>query len=126
MFEYKFELGTVKYDENTKDIIAYMNNGEEKRYGDPFAGASDGGKSRVAINGCKNPEFKPVCSPYTAAAHTRCIEAVQTFPIHDVKPEFIKAEGSLLYVDGLYEVMEKCYKDEIMLDETEQFERWTK
>ena len=126
MFEYKFEQGVVKYDENTKDIVAYFNDGEEKHYGNPFAGGSDGGKSRVAISGCLTPDFKPVCTPYTAAAHTRCIEAVQQFPIHQVNPEFVKEDGTLLYVEGLAEAMTRCYEDETMLSELEIFEKWVK
>ena len=121
MFEYQFELGTVKYDENTKDIVAYFNDGEEKHYGNPFAGPADGGKSRVAINGCKTEGFKPVCSPYTAAAHTRCIEEVQKNIIHSVKPEFVKEKDLLLYVEGLTEAMKECYDKEIMLRDTEFF-----
>lgn len=123
MFEYKFENGTVKYDENTKDIVAYFNNGEEKHYGNPFAGPSDGGKSRVAINGCKTENFKPVCTPYTAAAHTRCIEAVQTYPIHEIKNEYIREDGTLLYVEGLTEAMKECYEKEVMLSDTDFFKK---
>lgn len=126
MFEYKFERGTVKYDENVKDIVAYFEDGEEKHYGNPFAGGSDGRKSRIAIEGCLNPDFKPVCSPYTAAAHTRCIEATQTFPVHQINAEYITDDGALLYVDGLAEAMTKCYEDEIMISELDVFEKWVK
>ncbi|MBQ9070746.1 MAG: Gfo/Idh/MocA family oxidoreductase [Clostridia bacterium] len=126
MFDYEFENATVKYDENTKDIVAYFKNGEEKHYGNPFSGGSDGKKARVAINGCKAQDFKPVCSPYTAAAHTRCIEAVQTFPIYEVKEEFIKENEGLLYVDGLAEAMTECYAEGKMLSETEAFKKWVK
>lgn len=127
VFDYKFELATVKYDENTKDIIAYFNNGEEKHYGNPFSGGSDGGKSKIAIAGCLDPEnFKPACTPYTAAAHTRCIEAVQTFPIHQVNPEYVRDNGELLYVEGLTDAMMKCYEDEIMLSDLDIFEKWVK
>ena len=126
MFDYEFENAIVKYDENTKDIVAYFKNGEEKHYGNPFSGGSDGGKSRVAINGCKTQGFKPVCTPYTAAAHTRCIEAIQTFPIYEIKEEFVKENEGLLYIDGLAEAMTECYDKAIMLSETESFKKWVK
>ena len=126
MFEYKFERGVVKYDENTKDIVAYFDDGEEKHYGNPFAGGSDGGKSRVAIEGCLNPDFKPTCSPYTAAAHTRCIEAIQTYPVYDVNAECIREDGTLLYVDGLAEAFTKCYEDGAMISDFEIYKRWVK
>ena len=125
MFEYTFENAVVKYDENTGDIIAYTNDGTEKHYGDPFAGAPDGDKSKVAIEGCLTEGFKPVCTPYTAAAHTRCIEAIQTFPVHDVAPELLRENGTLLYVDGLAEALEECYKNEKLLSDTEYFNKLT-
>ena len=126
MFEYRFEKATVTYDENTKDIVAYFADGEEKHYGNPFAGGSDGGKARIAIEGCLTPGFKPVCTPYTAAAHTRCIETIQTYPIHSVNPEYIRDNGDLLYVEGLTAATTECYEKEIMLDELEIFEKWVK
>lgn len=126
MFDYEFENATVKYDENTKDIVAYFKDGEEKHYGNPFSGGSDGGKSRVAINGCKTQGFKPVCTPYTAAAHTRCIEAIQTFPIYEIKEEYVKENEELLYIEGLAEAMTECYEKNMMLSETESFKKWVK
>ena len=118
MFDYTFEKAVVKYDETTADIVAYMNDGTEKHYGDPFAGDADGGKSRIAIEGCLTESFKPVCTPYTAAAHTRCIEAIQKFPILSVSPDLLREEGTLTYVDGLAEALEECYKKEILLSDT--------
>ena len=126
MFEYKFEHATVHYDENIKDIVAHFDNGEEKHYGNPFAGGPDGGKSRIAIEGCLNPDFKPVCSPYTAAAHTRCIETVQTYPIHSVNTEYVRDNGELLYVEGLAAAMTECYEKELMLSDLEIFDKWVK
>ena len=123
MFEYRFELGTVKYDENTGDIIAYMNDGEEKHYGDPFAGPTDGGKSKIAIDGCLTEGFKPVCTPYTAAAHTRCIEKIQEYPIYDVNKALLREEGTLIYVDGLREALEYCYENEKLLCDTEFYNK---
>lgn len=123
MFEYRFELGTVKYDENTGDIIAYMNDGEEKHYGDPFAGPADGGKSKIAIAGCLTDGFKPVCTPYTAAAHTRCIEKIQEYPIHNVNKSLLREEGTLIYVDGLSEALEYCYENEKLISDTEFYNK---
>ncbi len=126
MFEYRFENATVKYDESTADIIAYMNNGEEQHYGDPFGGPADGGKSSIAINGCLTEGFKPVCTPYTAAAHTRCVESIQLFPIYDVNKALLREEGTLIYVDGLAEALEDCYTNEKLLSETEFYNKLTK
>ena len=94
--------------------------------GNPFANGPDGGKSKIAIEGCLNPDFKPVCSPYTAAAHTRCIETIQTYPIYSVNAEYVRDTGDLLYVDGLTDATSECYEKEIMLDELEIFDKWVK
>lgn len=123
MFDYKFENGVVKYDETTKDIVAYMNDGEVKHYGNPFAGAPDGGKSEIAINGCLTKDFKPVCTPYTAASHTRCIEKIQAFPIYNVNKELLREDGTLLYVEGLAEALEECYEKETLLRNTEFYKK---
>ena len=125
MFEYKFENAVVKYDENTQDIVAYMSDGSEKHYGDPFDGPADGGKSRIAIEGCLSDSFKPVCSPYTAAAHTRCIEKIQLFPIHNVNKALLRENGTLVYVEGLAEALEYCYQNEKLLSETEFYNKLT-
>ena len=125
MFDYTFENAVVKYSETTKDIVAYMNDGSEIHYGDPFADGSDGGKSRIAIEGCLTEGFKPVCTPYTAAAHTRCIEAIQTFPVHDVNPALLRENGTLIYVEGLAEELENCYNNETLLSDTEFYKKLT-
>lgn len=121
MFDYRFEKGVVRYSESSGDIIAYMNDGTEKHYGDPFAGVPDGGKSEIAINGCLTENFKPVCTPYTAAAHTRCIEEIQKFPIFNVNPELLRENGTLIYVEGLDTALEECYEKELLLRDTEYF-----
>ena len=126
VFDYEFELATVKYDETTKDIIAYFKNGEEKHYGNPFSGGSDGGKSKIAINGCLTEDFRPVCSPYTAAAHARVIEAVQKYPVYNVNPEYINDDGALLSVNGLAEAMAECYDKGLMFSDLEIYEKWVK
>lgn len=126
MFEYRFENGTVKYSESSGDITAYMNDGTKKSYGNPFAGAPDGGKSEIAINACLEKKFKPVCSPYTAAAHTRCIEKIQKQPIHSISSALVREVGTLLYVDGLTKALEECYEKELMLRDTEFYKELVK
>ena len=123
-FDYVFENATVSYDENTKDIVATFKNGEQKHYGNPFTKEPDGRKSRIAIDGCKTDGFRPVCTPYTAAAHTRCIEEIQKNTVFNVSPEFIKMKDeTLLYVDGLMEALSDCYENSKLLRDTEFFEK---
>ena len=124
-FEYRFEKATIKFSEDTPDIIAYFNDGTEKHYGSPD---SDGHpkKGFIAIEGCMNPDFKPSCTHKTAAAHTRLIEAVQTNAIYSVKDEFIKEKDNGLYVPGLYDLMVRCYNDEILLRDSGEMEKLVK
>ena len=125
-FDYRFEHATVKYDETTKDIVAYLDNGEEIHYGNPFAGGPDGGKSRLAIDGTRNGGYAPVCTPYTAAEHARCIETVQNFPIINLPSELVEDCGGKLVVKGLTEALFECYDKEVLLDSTELYERLVK
>ena len=125
IFEYRFEKAIIKYDENTKQIIAYMNDGTTKEYGSPFTG-SDVKKIYRAIDGCNEVGYKPVCSAYTAAAHTRVIEEVQKNEIFSVKEEYIEEEDNLLYIKDFDVLMNKCYDEEIMLRDTEEFGKMVK
>lgn len=125
VFEYRFEKAVIKYDETTKQIIAYMNDGTTKEYGSPFAG-SDVKKIYCAIDGCNQENYKPVCTAYTAASHTRVIEEVQKNPIHTIKEEYIAEENNLLYIKDFDALMKKCYAEEIMLRDTEEFGKMVK
>ena len=125
-FDYRFEHATVSYDENTKDIVAHLDDGSEIHYGNPFAGAPDGGKSRLAIDGTRSGNYAPACTPYTAAEHARCIEAIQQFPIIDVARELIESKDDKLYVKGLTEALYECYEKQVLLDGTELYERLVK
>lgn len=120
IFEYRFENAVIKYDETTKQIIAYFNDGTTKEYGSPFEG-SDVKKIYRAIDGCNEEGFKPVCSAYTAAAHTRVIEAVQQNPIYSVKEEYLEEKDNLIYIKDFVALLNKCYREEIMLRDTEEF-----
>ncbi len=120
IFEYRFENATVVYSEDTKNIVATFNDGTVKEYGYPDA-ANNASKVYQAIEGCRSSDFRPVCSPYTAAAHTRTIEEVQKNKIHTLKPEYVKVEGALSYIDGFDALLRRCYDEEIMLRDTKEF-----
>ncbi len=125
MFEYRFEKATVKYSQSTNDIIAYFEDGTEKNYGNPLA-AKGASKAYIAIEGCLDENYAPACSHITAAEHTKLIEEVQKNEIKDANPEFVFEKDSLLYIDGIDEVMKKCYNEEIMLRDTEIFAKLVK
>ena len=121
IFEYRFENATVTYKEGGS-IVARFKDGTEKDYGSPN-GAGSADKAYQAIAGCRDKDFKPVCTPYTAAAHTRCIESVQKEKIYNVKKEYVRKKETLVYIDGFTDLLKRCYAEEIMLRETEEFER---
>ena len=118
IFEYRFENATVRFAEGTKDIIAYFNDGTVKHYGNPFA-PTNADKAYIAMRGCFDESFLPVCTHITAAEHTKLIEEVQKSEIKNVNPALIKDEGDILRVNGLTEAMRYCYDNELMLRETE-------
>lgn len=113
IFEYKFENATVKYNYEQGDVIAYFNDGRIKNYGCPST-EEHTKKIYEAINACTINNYKPVCSPYTAVSHIKCIESVQKEKIFNVCPNSIKKNGQLLYVEGLDDVLLTCYEKEIM------------
>ena len=60
----------------------------------------------------------------SAAAQVRCVEKVQMNPIYDVKPEKIheKVEGAhFLYVEGLDDLLKKCYEEEKIMSDYPEF-----
>ena len=125
VFEYRFENATVTYSESEKRIIARFNDGSIKDYGSPDSkGSVD--KVYQAINGCLDEDFKPVCTHLTAASHTRAIEEIQTNTIHTVKPEYIKENGTLLYIEGFEKLLQRCYDEEVLLRDTAEFSAMVK
>ena len=123
ILEYRFEKATVTYDEDVKDLVAHFADGTEKHYGNP----EDDGHSKkgfIAIEGCTTEGFEPLCSHRTAAAHARCIAAIQTNKIYDANPERVKlreADG-LLYIEGFTDLLKRCYNEEIMLRDSGELE----
>lgn len=117
VFEYKFEGATVKYNGDDDEIIAYFESGDIKNYGSPNTDASIR-KVDLAIGGCNNPDYKPLCSPFTAAAHTRLIEKLTETHVYNANSALIKEQifsgNTQLYLEALGEVYLECYDKEIM------------
>jgi len=110
LFEYRFARGTVTYD--GKEIVGRTADGAEHRYGDPLANINK--KIYDAIAAVNDPSYVPPCGVSTAAAQVRCIEQVQTTPIHAARDTAVKANGNFLYLDGLYELLMRCYREEAL------------
>ncbi len=113
IFEYRFENGTVSYSEDEGILKAVFADGTEKVYGSPSKDVHTK-KIYEAINGCKADIYEPVCSPYTAAPHVRCIEAIQAEKIMSANPSCVIKEDKLYYIDKLDKILQTCYENEEM------------
>lgn len=125
VFEYRFEKGIVYYscfktDEACSllsheyndygNIVAVMNDGSKKVYGDPMADSCN--KLHIAVKDAANGicEEGP-CGIDISSTHTRLINKIQSlFDIRDVKEDYLKVKDNILYVDGLFEKALECYK----------------
>lgn len=113
MFEYRFEKGTVIYEQgaNGENIVGVFKDGTRKNYGNPFDGGLN--KLNLALSAAENPGIKPVCSIKSACVHTKVIAEVQKagikdFPLNTVKEN---ADGSAVYVEGLYDQLMQLYNN---------------
>lgn len=126
VFEYKFEKATVYYScletneaynllpkEYTEfgNIVAIMDDGSKKVYGDPLADSCK--KLRVAAEDASMGLCKEgVCGINVSAIHTKLINKIQnSFNIYDVKEDYLKEKEDVIYADGLFEKMVDCYKN---------------
>ncbi|MBQ2889867.1 MAG: Gfo/Idh/MocA family oxidoreductase [Clostridia bacterium] len=126
VFEYKFENGTVYYSVNPVDasigilpenytefgnIVAFMNDGERKVYGNPMANNCK--KMYMAAEAVLNNDMSEgPCGILATAEHTKLINYIQkNCEIKNISSEFLKEEDNLLYADGLFEKAICCYKD---------------
>ena len=77
-----------------------------------------------AIANAKNDGYAPVCGVQAAAPQVRCVEMIQTHPIYNVRKEWIEenvVDGShFLYVKDLNALLDKCYEEELLLEELPQ------
>ncbi len=126
IFEYKFEKGTVYYS-STKlnselnllpedytewgDVVAFMNDGSKKVYGNPMANAAK--KMYIAANAASEGRTDDgMCGLMTAAQHTYLINKIQkNYEIYNIKQDLLREDGELLYAEGLFEAAVDSYKD---------------
>lgn len=125
-FEYRFEKGVVTYSSEQQVIIGTLADGTVKNYGDPFADIQR--KVYLAIEKARNPEgFIPVCGVQAAAPQVRCVEKIQTHTIHPVRKGCIlekqAGEDTFWYVEGLGQLLKRCYADEKLLSDDPQFQK---
>ncbi len=120
-FEYIFEKAKIVYSDDTKSIVAYMDDGTQKQYGDPFA---DGAANKFyccldLIRGRKNDV---ICGVKAAKEHVKFVAKLhENNKIIEVKKEAIKDKDGFLIVEGLGEMLEKCYEKDCLLESSEAY-----
>lgn len=114
VFEYEFEKGVVKFFRDKNDdetMIAYLNDGRTIDYGAPSGDIIR--KFHWALEIAMGHE-QVLCGPEAASIHTKCINAItQMIPETPVFPEEVTVhdtENQMLYVTGLADVLQECYR----------------
>lgn len=126
IFEYRFENGSVYYSvqdidktynllpENyteVGDIVAVMNDGSRKNYGDPMANGC--AKMHIAAKAVREENYGEGCCGIEATSvHTRLINYIQkNYSIKNIAPELLREKDNLVYGEGLFEKALECYKN---------------
>lgn len=114
---YEFEHAVVEYEDRGGNLIAVFEDGESKNYGDPFA--DEDNKLWQAIDAVRTGAT-PACGIEAASSHTICVNGAQESPSRIVSfPEHLirqRTDGiqTLVYVEGLLDVLSRCYEDAMM------------
>lgn len=115
IFEYRFEKGTVRYEEGKGATVrARFADGTEKDYGQP-ARSSDRSKLWECVRAIRLGE-KPACTVKTALPHTMCIEKLyREIPVEAFPEAVYNAEKDRMEVPGLFDRLYAAYKKEELL-----------
>jgi predicted dehydrogenase len=112
--KYEFEHAMVEYTNRSGSLSATFDDGSTKDYGDPFM--DDGTKIWECIDAVRTGAT-PACGIGAASSHTICINGAQesASPIAEFGESFVRhdmrGEDTLVYVEGLVDVLERCYAD---------------
>ena len=108
-FEYRFEKGTITYEEGEVRHIFGRVGDKVIDYGDPFANGMR--KLDLAVEAVGDPGIFLPCGIETASAQVKCIAECAKFPIESFPKESLRvAPDDFTYVDGLYEKLTELYK----------------
>jgi len=117
VFEYRFEKGVITFSEDAvgedgkKHIYGKLADGTVRDYGDPFSDQLN--KLDIAIENVNAAQRNIPCGIETASAQVRCIAQCAGMPIIDFEDAKKRVdENELTWIDGLYEALIDCYKNE--------------
>lgn len=108
-FEFEFENGVIRMDENSNGIMAIHTDGTAINYGHPDADHQFK-KLFKAIDKCRTPG-QGTCPPEAALSQTLCINALHELPndIQTFPSRFVVIEKDRRWVKGLSEAMQEAY-----------------
>ena len=124
-FEYRFSGGVVRYDSAKGRTVGELSSGEIIDYGDPFADVTN--KYWIAVDAVLSGRmYTPLCGIETAAAQVRFVEMLQRTPVKPLRSEMLGygVDTGLVYIKGAEKLLRRCYDDEILLSETEEYKNW--
>lgn len=118
ILEYRFENGTVYFENNQKDLLyAVMNDGTRIEYGEVQGNAPSSGKILRMIDAIEKDE-EPRCVVDTVLPHlTLSHEIIEKTAAEKFKN--ISDVDGFLRIDGLCDILEKAYKEEKLPEELE-------
>lgn len=120
VFEYEFENATVYYDDpaDEKGIYARFKDGSIKEYGLP--NDNNEGKLWTMVDAIRGKGTIP-CTFKTALSHTLCIDAMhKSVPEIPDFPDYVRRyddEKEVVWIDGLFELMNSSYEQGILPSE---------
>lgn len=124
-FEYIFEKGKVFYSEETGNILAEMEDGSVREYGDPFA---DGAAFKFyrCLDLILRGEKEVLCGVNAAKEEVRFVTKMHADnKIVCVNRERVRERDGFLVVDGLGEMLADCYERDKLLSEEPGFDKMT-
>jgi predicted dehydrogenase len=124
IFDYEFENAVVRFDQNSgENIIAYLHDGRQKNYGNPFAEGM--GKIWQCVEAVRTGQ--PVaCGIQAAIPQVRCINGAQESAAIVDFPESLRrtmvrpAGDTLTYVEGLEDLLTHCYEANLLPSESDR------
>ncbi|MFW6189303.1 MAG: Gfo/Idh/MocA family protein [Planctomycetota bacterium] len=114
VFEYEFERGIVRCEGGGEPIVARLDDGSEREYGEPYNGPDR--KLEQCLEAVRTGA-EPACTVEAAAAQTLCMNGLQESPprITEFPEELVRVTGDgderRTWVEGLDEALTRCYEE---------------
>ncbi|MBO5275007.1 MAG: hypothetical protein J6I45_10380, partial [Clostridia bacterium] len=116
--------GIVSYNSVIGKVVGNLNTGNLIVYGDPSVDVTL--KYWYAIDAlAEGKVYEPLCGIETAAAQVCFIEKLQHIPIKQISEDMrLEREDGLVYIKDAAELLRRCYDEEKLLSETNEYKNW--